>query len=175
MIGQGVMAGYLARGIAALALMAGLLLAPLAAGAQTAVLDFGGLRADPTLPVEVTSESFTIDQADHSANFAGGVRVVQGEMVLTADAVRILYAEDGTTMASLEATGGVVLTAGADSATAERALYVIASAEVTLDGGVTLTQGAARLTGARLWVNLAEGTGRMEGGVTTTFTPGGGG
>lgn len=174
MIGQGMILGRMAKVIAATALTLGLFAAPLAASAQTAV-DFGGLRADPTLPVEVTSESFTVDQSDHSASFAGTVRVVQGEMVLTADAVRILYAEDGKTMVSLEATGGVVLTAGADSATAERALYVIATAEVTLEGGVTLTQGAARLTGARLWVDLVEGTGRMEGGVTTTFTPGGGG
>lgn len=174
MIGQGMMAKRMAGMIAVMTLTLGLIAAPLAASAQAAI-DFGGLRADPTLPVEVTSESFTVDQADHSASFAGSVRVVQGEMVLAAEAVRILYAEDGTTMVSLEATGGVVLTAGTDSATAERALYLIATAEVTLDGGVTLTQGSARLRGERLWVNLAEGTGRMEGGVTTTFTPRGGG
>ncbi len=141
--------------------------------AQTANVDFGGLRADPKLPVEVTATSFSVDQADHSASFQGDVRVSQGDMVLTAGEVRIEYAEDGKSITRLLATGGVLLKAGADAAQAGEAVYVLASAEVTLTGDVVLTQGAAAISGQKLVVNLAKGTGRMEGGVTTIFTPGG--
>lgn len=143
------------------------------AGAQTATVDFGGLRADPKLPVEVTAESFSVDQANHTASFSGAVRVSQGDMVLTAGEVRIEYAEDGKSIARLIASGGVVLKAGEDAAQAGEAVYVLASAEVTLTGDVVLTQGAAAISGQKLVVNLSNGTGRMEGGVTTIFTPGG--
>lgn len=141
--------------------------------AQTANVDFGGLRADAKLPVEVTAASFSVDQADHSASFLGTVRVVQGDMVLTAGEVRIEYAEDGKSIARLLAKGGVLLKAGEDAAQADEAVYVLASAEVTLTGDVVLTQGSAAISGQKLVVNLANGTGRMEGGVTTIFTPGG--
>lgn len=141
--------------------------------AQSANVDFGGLRADPKLPVEVTADSFTVDQADHSASFLGSVRVAQGDMVLTAGEVRIEYAEDGKSIARLLARGGVLLKAGADAAQAGEAVYVLASAEITLTGDVVLTQGSAAISGQKLVVNLTNGTGRMEGGVTTIFTPGG--
>ncbi len=141
--------------------------------AQTANIDFGGLRADPKLPIEVTADSFTVDQADHSASFLGTVRVAQGEMVLTAGEVRIEYAEDGKSIARLLARGGVLLKAGPDAAQAQDAIYVLASSEVTMTGDVVLTQGSAAISGQKLVVNLSNGTGRMEGGVTTIFTPGG--
>ena len=142
------------------------------AGAQQANVDFGGLRADPKAAVEVSADSFTVDQATHSAVFSGGVRVSQGDMVLTAGAVRIDYAADGKGIDRLEASGGVVLKAGQDVAEAETAVYVIASAEVTMTGGVLLTQGSAAISGQEMVVNLKDGTGRITGRVTTTFTPG---
>ena len=144
-----------------------------AALAQTGNIDFGGLRADPKLPVEVTADSFAIDQASHSATFSGAVRVAQGEMVLTAGEVKIEYADDGKSIKQLIASGGVVLKAGADAAQAETATYVIDAAEITMTGDVLLTQGSAAISGQTLIVNLTDGTGRIEGRVTTTFLPGG--
>ena len=144
-----------------------------AALGQTGNIDFGGLRADPKLPVEVTADSFTIDQASHSAVFSGAVRVAQGDMVLTAGEVKIDYAEDGKSIRQLVASGGVVLKAGADAAQAQTATYVIDAAEITLTGDVLLTQGSAAISGQTLVVNLTDGTGQITGRVTTTFIPGG--
>lgn len=143
-----------------------------AALAQEANVTFGGLRADPKLPVEVTADSFAIDQASGEASFSGSVRIAQGQMVITAGAVTVTYAEDGKGIQSLSATGGVVLTSGSDAARADSALYLIAAGEVTLTGDVVLTQGSAAISGQRMVANLTLGTGRIEGGVTTIFTPG---
>lgn len=140
--------------------------------AQQANIDFGGLRADPKLPLEVTADSFAIDQSSHNAVFSGSVRVAQGDLVLTAGEVTIDYAEDGKSIEQLVASGGVVLKAGEDAASAQTATYVIAKAEVTLSGDVVLTQGSAAISGQLMVVNLTNGTGRIEGGVTTIFTPG---
>lgn len=144
-----------------------------AAMAQEARIDLGGLRADPKAPVEVTADSFAVDQATSEAVFSGAVRIAQGEMVITADSVTIEYAEDGKGIRRLLATGGVVLRAGANEARADSADYDIGAGEVTLTGDVVLTQGSATISGQRMVVNLADGTGRIEGGVTTTFVPGG--
>jgi lipopolysaccharide export system protein LptA len=141
--------------------------------AQQGNVDFGGLRADPKLPVEVTADSFSIDQATHNAIFSGAVRVAQGDMIMTAGEVTIEYAEDGKSIRRLVASGGVVLKAGADAAQASTAIYIIDSAEITLSGDVLLTQGSAAISGQKLVVDLTNGTGRIEGGVTTTFIPGG--
>lgn len=141
--------------------------------AQEAQINFGGLRADPSLAVEVTAESFAVDQATGEATFSGDVRILQGEMVITAATVTIEYAEDGKGIRRLMAAGGVVLQSGADAARADSAAYVIDTGEVTLTGNVVLTQGSATISGQSMVVNLIDGTGRIEGGVTTTFVPGG--
>ena len=141
--------------------------------AQQGNIDFGGLRADPKLPVEVTADSFAVDQATNSATFSGEVRISQGDMVITAGEVTIEYAEDGKGIKQLIASGGVLLKAGNDAAQAQTATYLIDAAQVTLTGDVILTQGSAAISGQTLVVNLSDGTGRIEGRVTTTFLPGG--
>lgn len=156
-------------------LMASVFLAalPLAALAGGTNVSFGGLKGDPTQPVEVTAESLSVDQATGAASFEGGVKVVQGAMVLTADQVTVTYGADQKKIASLRATGHVVLQNGTESASAQRADYTIDTGVVVLTGAVQLSQGQATITGATLTVNLTTGTGRMDGGVTTTFVPAG--
>ncbi len=135
---------------------------------------FGGLKADTTLPVEVKSESFSVDTNDGSAVFSGGVLVGQGEMRLAAAEVRIVYAADGKAIETLIATGGVTLTNAAEAAEAKEAVYTINTGVVVMTGDVLLTQGASAMSAQKLTINLKTGTGVLEGGVQTTFSPGGG-
>ena len=72
------------------ALVALLCLTPAGAMAQQGnSLDFGGLKTDTTLPVEVTADQLTVNQADGMAEFTGSVLVSQGEMRLEAGAVKV--------------------------------------------------------------------------------------
>lgn len=141
--------------------------------AQGTNVAFGGLKADTRLPVEVTAENLTVNQADGSAVFVGDVLVTQGEMRMQAGEIRVEYDATGKGIARLFASGGVIVVNATDAAEAAQAVYTIASGEVVMTGGVLLTQGQAAIKGERLVINLQTGTGRMEGGVTTTFTPGG--
>ena len=141
--------------------------------AQGTNVAFGGLKADTRLPVEVTAENLTVNQADGSAVFVGDVLVTQGEMRMQAGEIRVEYDATGKGIARLFASGGVIVVNATDAAEAAQAVYTIASGEVVMTGGVLLTQGQAAIKGDRLVINLQTGTGRMEGGVTTTFTPGG--
>lgn len=141
--------------------------------AQGTNVAFGGLKADTRLPVEVTAENLTVNQADGTAVFAGDVLVKQGEMRMQAGEVKVEYDATGKGIARLYASGGVLVVNATDAAEATSAVYTIATGEVVMTGNVLMTQGQAAIKGERLVINLQNGTGRMEGGVTTTFTPGG--
>lgn len=140
--------------------------------AQQADIRFGGLQQDSSLPVEVTSESLSVDQASGAAIFTGNVMAIQGDMRLTAENVRVEYTADGDGIDRLIATGGVTLVSPTDAAEASEAVYTIASGTVVMTGNVLLTQGRAVISGEKLTVNLLDGTGTMTGGVKTIFQPG---
>jgi lipopolysaccharide export system protein LptA len=142
------------------------------AEAQGARIDFGGMRQDTSLPVEVTADQLSVDQTNGSATFSGNVVVGQGEMRMSAAEVRVEYTEGGGGIDRLHATGGVTLANATDAAEAREAVYTIASGEVVMTGDVLLTQGQSAISGQRLVINLTAGTGVMEGRVQTVFQPG---
>ncbi|WP_415183473.1 lipopolysaccharide transport periplasmic protein LptA [Phaeovulum sp.] len=149
-----------------------LIVVPLGAAAQQ--INFGGIRADTTAPVEVTADSLGVNQADGSATFTGNVVVGQGEMRLSAATVRIEYGADGQSrIERLFASGGVTLVNATEAAEAREAVYTIASGQIVLTGDVLLTQGQNVMSGEKLTVDLKTGTGAMDGRVRTILQPGG--
>ncbi len=153
-----------------------LLLALLAAAGQSAAqsdqaqVSFGGLRQDPSLPVEVTSEELQVDQEDGTAIFTGDVLVTQGALRLTAPRLEVTYTEgQGGRIEKVRATGGVTLVNGQEAAESEAAVYTLGTGEVVMTGDVLLTQGETALTGDALDIDLATGTGRMRGRVRSIF------
>lgn len=160
------------RALSVAALLCCLALSAPALGQQAGV-NFGGLKQDTSLPVEVTSDNLTVDQADGAAVFTGNVLVKQGEMRMTAGTIRVDYAEGGQGIEQLTASGGVTLASPTDAAEAQEAVYTIATGLVVMTGNVLMTQGAAAISGDKLTVNLTDGTGTMTGGVKTVFAPGG--
>lgn len=143
------------------------------ARAQEATIAFGDMAQDTSLPVEVTSETFSVNNADGTAIFSGDVRVTQGEMVLTAAEVQVKYDPEGRAISQLIASGGVSVTNLADTAKSDGAVYTIDSGVIVMTGNVVLTQGPSSMQGEKLTINLKDGSGVMEGRVTTTFVPGG--
>ncbi|MEO0694150.1 MAG: LptA/OstA family protein, partial [Pseudomonadota bacterium] len=66
-------------------------------------------------------------------------------------------------------SGGVTLLNGGDAAQAQEATYDLAAAQLTMLGGVILTQGPTTISADRFVIDLATGAGRMEGSVRTVF------
>lgn len=151
----------------ALLLCIPLALAAAAAGAQGTNVAFGTLKADPTLPVEVSADTLDVNQADGTAVFTGNVVIGQGLMRLSAKRVLVVYNAQADGIDRLEATGDVVLVNGPDAAEADRADYSISSGVIVMTGDVLLTQGANALTSDRMTVNLTTGTANMAGRVRT--------
>lgn len=139
--------------------------------AQTTEVAFGTIKADPTLPVEVTADTLDVDQTSGSAEFKGNVLVGQGEMRLSAQRVLVIYDEEASAIERLEATGDVVLVSGPDAAEADKAEYTIDTGVIVMTGDVLLTQGANALTSDKMTVNLTTGTAQMVGRVKTILNP----
>ncbi|MEX0367851.1 MAG: LptA/OstA family protein [Ruegeria sp.] len=135
--------------------------------AQETNVAFGAIKADPTLPVEVTADSLDVNQEDGSAEFKGNVLVGQGEMRLSAQRVLVIYNEENSGIDRMEATGDVVLVNGPDAAQAQRADYTIESGVIVMTGDVLLTQGENALSSNKMTVNLITGTAQMVGRVKT--------
>jgi lipopolysaccharide export system protein LptA len=152
-------------------LLALLAVNPVSAVAQTAI-DLTGLKQDTSLPVEVTADSLAVDQGTGKAIFKGNVKVVQGEMTISASEARVEYTPDGKGIDRVLFSGRVLFASPTDAAEADEAVYTIASGEVVMTGDVLLTQGTTTISGGRLVYNLDAGTGSMEGRVQTVFVPG---
>lgn len=146
--------------------------APLAA--QSANVAFGAITQDTSLPVEVTADNLSVDNATGTAVFEGNVLISQGEMKLSAARVKVVYRADEAGIAQLEATGGVLLVSGEDAAEAERADYDIDAGTLVMRGDVLMTQGPSTLSAQEMTVNLTDGTAQMSGGVKTILQTGNG-
>ncbi|WP_406650613.1 LptA/OstA family protein [Aliisedimentitalea scapharcae] len=139
------------------------------AAAEGTNVAFGAVKADPSLPVEVTADNLDVNQGNGSAEFTGNVLVNQGVMKLSAARVLVIYNQEASSIQRLEATGDVLLVNGPDAAEAERADYTIDSGVIEMSGNVLLTQGPNALTSDRMTVHLTDGTAQMIGRVKTVL------
>lgn len=136
--------------------LAWLLLALAAASARAQT----GISAhDPTLPIEITADRLTVEQARRQAVFAGNVEAVQGEVTLRADRLVVHYELEqggtaGRAIRRIEAEGDVVLASPEESARADRAVYDVVAGTIVLEGSVILTRGEDVVRGGRLDIDL---------------------
>ena len=155
-------------------LLVPLLLATTAAevSAQGTRVAFGTLQQDTGLPVEVTSDTLSVDQDSGTAVFSGNVVIGQGEMRLSAARVLVVYNEGQSAIDRMEATGGVTLVSGPDTAESERADYSITDGVIVMSGNVLLDQCLNALMADRMTVQLTDGTAQMSGRVRTIIQSG---
>lgn len=150
---------------------------PVSVAAQGAQIAFGGLSYDGSEPVEVTADTLRVDQDGGTAVFSGSVVVIQGELRLAAEEVKVEYETNDSggqgDIDQMVATGDVVLTSGEDAAEGQSAVYRVSDGTITMTGDVLLTQGPSTLAGQKLVLDLEAGTGTMEGRVRTILQTGG--
>lgn len=145
---------------------------PVVCTAQGLKVAFGGMAQDSSAPVEVTSDTLSIDQENGTAEFLGNVLVGQGSMRLSAPKVRVIYDDDAARISRLLASGGVTLVSGEDAAEARDAEYDIDGGRVRLLGDVLLVQGQTTLSAGEMLVNLEAGTAVLSGRVRTILQTG---
>ena len=154
-----------------LAIMLGLAsAAPLTAQAQ-------GVRHDTGLPIEITADSLEVMQNQRVATFRGNVDAIQGDMVLSADELRVHYSDDGDerpdpaatgSIRRIEAEGNVFLSSPEETAQGASGVYDVAANQVTIEGAVVLTRDDNVIRGERLEVDLVSGRSQIFAAVPST-------
>jgi lipopolysaccharide export system protein LptA len=129
-----------------------------------------GFSADATAPVEIASESLTVNRDTGSAVFTGGVVIAQGTIRLSADSVEVIYVEARGDISRLLAEGHVIFVTDTDAAQSDRAEYNLVDRQLVMTGNVLLTQGASTIASERMIVNLDTGEAQLDGRVRTTLT-----
>lgn len=147
------------------------LLTAFPAGAQVKG-PFGGFKHDSKAPIEITSDSLEVRQAEQLAVFSGAVVAGQGTLRLTADTVTVTYGASGAdagtgAIRKMRADGNVFLSNGSETAQGAWAEYDVAGGQMRMGGKVVLTQGGNAISGEALTIDLNAGTGRIEGGTGT--------
>jgi lipopolysaccharide export system protein LptA len=145
-----------------------LLLAPPAIAQTNIALD--GFSADATAPVEIASESLTVNRESGSAVFTGDVVIAQGKLRLSADSVEVIYLEASGDISRLLAEGHVIFVTENDAAQSDQAEYNLTDRRLVMTGNVILTQGASTIASDRMTVNLDTGEAQLDGRVRTTLT-----
>lgn len=128
------------------------------------------------IPVKVTADTFTVDQAAHLATFTGNVVITRSDMSMWAEKVVVHYGTgDNSDIDSLEATGGVRIKTPEQEATGRRATFDPDTSVLRLIDDVTVTSAKGTVNGPELTINLANNTSVLKGSgggrVTGVFTP----
>jgi lipopolysaccharide export system protein LptA len=141
-----------------------------------------GYQHDSSLPIEITADVLEVEQRDRIATFTGDVDAVQGELVLSADKLRVFYdsndqageAAPGAagSIRRIEAEGNVFITSPQETAQGDSGVYDVADNLLTLEGSVVLTRDDNVIRGHHLEVDLSSGVSRMT--AATPSTAGGG-
>jgi lipopolysaccharide export system protein LptA len=164
------MRGAAVRHLSGLGVALTLVAAPAAVRAQA-------LQHDTSLPIEITADQLEVAQQERVATFTGNVDAVQGELVLSADQLRVFYYGDGQderpagtsgSIRRIEAEGNVFLSSPRETAQGKVGVYDVASNQLTLEGAVVLTQDDNVVRGERLEMDLVSGRSRMLAAVAAS-------
>lgn len=137
------------------------------------------LLAAPALaenPIEVSADTFVVDEAKSEATFTGNVVIVRADLKVWADKVLVTFGEEGLqNIKHITATGNVRLKTEEQDATGDRATFDPNSQIMRLTGNVTVVNASGTLNGPELVVDLVNQTttfsARDGGRVTGIFTP----
>ncbi|HXL99656.1 MAG TPA: lipopolysaccharide transport periplasmic protein LptA [Rhizomicrobium sp.] len=136
-------------------------------------LGFG--KHDASAPINVSADSFKGDMATKVGIYIGNVVIVQGDMTMRADQVRIEELDNKPN--KITGTGNVVVTAPNGTGTGDVGVYDVPPRIITLTGKVVLTKEKNVMRGTYLTMdmntNLAHLTAQgMPGGrVQALFIP----
>ena len=131
-------------------------------GGTAMAQEFG--RHDVNAPVNFAADRIELQQRADRVIVSGNVVVTKAGMQLNAQRMTIAYTQAGKTQVDrIDASGGVTVKRGDQSARGDVAIYDLNRKLITMLGGVTLTQGQNRLNGGRLVIDLTSGRAVVDG------------
>jgi lipopolysaccharide export system protein LptA len=137
---------------------AGAVLVAVAAVAQS----IAGHNSDA--PVTYAADRIELQDKQKRVVLSGNVDITQADLHLRAGRTTVAYTDEGSLkIQRIDATGGVVVTRGNQSARGDVAVYDFNRRIITLAGNVQLLRGSDNLSGGRLVIDLSTGLSSVDG------------
>ncbi|MBO9696974.1 MAG: OstA family protein [Sphingopyxis sp.] len=115
-------------------------------------------------PVDFAAGSIEVQDRADRVVLAGNVRVTQAGLTVTAPRMTVAYTRSGgTDVNRLDATGGVTVVKGDETAKGNVAIYDLDKRLITMVGNVELRQRGNHLRGGRLVIDLNSGRATVDG------------
>ncbi len=127
-------------------------------------------------PVNYAADRIELQDKQQRVVLSGNVDITQGDLRLRAGRTTVAYTDAGALkIQRLDATGGVVVTRGSETARGDVAIYDFNRRIITLAGNVALNRSGDTLNGGRLVIDLASGVSSVDGRGGGSAAGGGGG
>ena len=133
-------------------------------------LGFGNLSEDTKKPIITSSDQMTVDNKLSQAELIGNVEIVQGNLLLYADYVRVTYSEDQSKIDAIFALDNVILISGKDRAAADEADYNLDRGTIVMIGNALVSQDGNTVSADRAEFNIDNGAASMSGRVKSVLT-----
>jgi lipopolysaccharide transport protein LptA len=135
-------------------------------GAFTGGLQFGNSKS----PIDIKSDSMSLEYQNHSVLWAGHVHANQANAQLTSDNLRVNYLDkDFKEMKDMVADGNVRVSQGTRWATGDHGVFDQIKRTVVLTGSPVVHDGTDQITGRRITVFLDTGKSVVEGAHAVIF------
>lgn len=118
-------------------------------------------------PIAVNADSFSADLNGSTGTYTGNVIVVQGNVKLHADELKVLA--PGGKASRMEAEGHVVVDSPSGQAVADNGVYDVPQQILHLTGHVVLTKEQNVMRGTALEFSMATGLAKMTAGAATAI------
>lgn len=138
---------------------------------------FGSVRANtilqkverrfPENPITITSQKVDFDNQKKEAIYSGEVKVVKGDITLTADTIKVLFGGADQGVKLIQADGRVRIWWKDRYAEAEKGVYDDQSQTLILTGSPKTWQNENMVKGDKISYDLVEDKVVVEGGVET--------
>lgn len=119
---------------------------------------------DSNAPVTYAADRIELQDRQDRVVLAGNVKISQGGLQLSADRTTVAFTDQGSLQIQrIDATGGVNVNRGSESARGDVAIYDFNRRVITLAGNVALRRGGDTLNGGRLVIDLNSGVSSVDG------------
>ena len=132
---------------------------------------FGSIASDRNKPIQFTSDSLIFNQKKNIAELFDKVEITQGESILSAEHVKVIYSKTDNKLEKIFAEINVVFKSGKDIAKAENAIYSFSEETISLSGNAQLFQGSNSILADQILINTKTGLTQMLGSVKTIISP----
>ncbi|WP_338467568.1 LptA/OstA family protein [Novosphingobium sp. ZN18A2] len=118
-------------------------------------------------PVNYAADRIELQDKQKRVVLSGDVDITQGDLRMQAARTTVAYSDQGSLrIQRIDATGGVRVTRGSESARGNAAVYDFNRKIITMIGNVTLKRGTDTLTGGRLVIDLNSGVSSVDGSAS---------